>query len=195
MKLYKSKLIDVDVPPTVERALKVAKAAEKLLVIVTPDRLFQYDKLVTHWLFTKDSNIAIEKPCPCGYYGTQYRKCVCGLDQIEIHQKSCFHFHPDAVWVDGFIPPRNIKFKNMEEPCASLLKHAQQELRLTVGQLVIIVEVAEAIALKHAQQELRLTVGQLVIIVEVAEAIAKLEESEKVKPEHLAEAISYRSKF
>ena len=46
--------------------------------------------------------------------------------------------------------------------------------------------------LRQAYTELALTMEQIATIVKVAEVIAVIDNSKAIKPEHIAEAISYR---
>lgn len=160
MQLYNSKYLTVETPPSVERALNVAKAAKKHLVIVTGDPLFKA-------LADNDPTIHVEKPCPCGFFGSDAKRCACTVQQIEKH-RAHWPEYPDALWVEGQIGTRGIKYPSLDDPSAMLLNHARKELSLTAAELVTIIETAEA--------------------------IAKMSKTEKIAPEHIAEAISYQQK-
>jgi len=163
MKLYESKYLDVELPASVERAWLVAQAANKHLVILTGDKLFL--KFLDH---ESRPHRFIEQPCPCGYFGTEYKQCKCSPSRIEKHQAKLHKRFSDCIWVDGYISSRSVKFKNLDGASQQLIEHAWQELRLAADEITTMLEIAEA--------------------------IAKRDNSKVIRPEHIAEAISYRAK-
>jgi predicted ATPase with chaperone activity len=162
MTLFENKYISISLPAGVQRAQDVAQVAKKTLVVIASDPLFTK--------FTGKSNQVVQlvSPCPCNFFGSRIRKCTCEVSSIENHQNHLRQVHKDCIWVDGQFSKRDIKYKDLDSSCQQLLKHAQQELKFSLGELVTIIEIAEA--------------------------VAKLDSTE-IKPEHVAEAISYRAKF
>jgi len=112
----------------------------------------------------KSDNIAVEKPCPCGHFGNPKHPCRCQPSQITKHQQRLNNV--DYLRIEGTLSFRKFKFKGLSEICIALLKQAYMENFVDVAGLVI--------ALK------------------TAEAIANIENSDKIKPEHIAEALMYR---
>jgi len=162
MKLYESKYLDVELPANVERAWIVAQAANKPLVVVTGDKLF-----LKFLDYEGSPHRFIEQPCPCGFFGSDVRKCDCSAQTIEKHQLKLREKFRDCIWIEGWISNKQIKFKGIDEACQMLVKAAQRELRLTADQVVTLIDIAES--------------------------IAKLDNG-KIEPAHIAEAISYRAR-
>ena len=162
MKLYESKYLDVELPPSVERAWIVAQASGKDLVVITGDRLFL--KFLDH---DGIPHRYIERPCPCGFFGSPDKKCECSLSAIERHHLKLRERFADCIWIEGWISNRCIKFNNLDEPCQMLIRQAIRELQMTTAQLATLLKIAEGIAKMDGQ---------------------------KIEPAHIAEAISYRAK-
>jgi magnesium chelatase family protein len=157
--------------------------------------------------------IAAMNPCPCGYFGSDHRRCRCSpaqieryiskisgplLDRIDIHCEVApvsFHrlrsgpdgtpseqirkqvvsarqiqsarFGQDGLVTNSTMTHKDVqKFCKMDESCQQLLKQAMTEFGLS--------------ARAHDK------------ICKVARTIADLEQSESIRPEHIAEAIGYR---
>lgn len=165
MKVFESEYIDIELPPSVERAWIVSQATKKPLVIVTGDRLFY------HFRDNEDNETEparfVIQPCPCGFFGDSAKKCSCTVKQIEKHQQEIQNSYQDCIWIEGHISNRAITFKKLDTTCQQLLKSACRELQMTTAQIVTVIETAEAIA------------GL---------------ENGVIKPEHVAEAMSYRTK-
>ncbi len=157
--------------------------------------------------------IAAMNPCPCGYFGTNRRKCKCTprqieryisrisgplLDRIDIHidvppvgfgtlrgkssrrdsdairqqvvkarQIQAERFGAGKLITNAIMTHKQVeKFCPLDEPCEQLLKQAMIEFGLS--------------ARAHDK------------ICKVARTIADLDNCENIRPEHIAEAISYR---
>jgi magnesium chelatase family protein len=157
--------------------------------------------------------IAAMNPCPCGYFGTNRRKCKCTprqieryisrisgplLDRIDIHidvppvgfgtlrgkssrrdsdairqqvvkarQIQAERFGAGKLITNAIMTHKQVeKFCPLDEPCEQLLKQAMIEFGLS--------------ARAHDK------------ICKVSRTIADLDNCEDIRPEHIAEAISYR---
>ena len=161
MTLIENDYVIVEVPAFVQRALNVATSVKKQLLIVTSDPAFE------QLIDTAKHGVTIQRPCPCGYFGSGTIKCRCEPAQIEKHQYTIREtFGNNWLRVDGSFCARNIKYKQLDSSCLMLLKHAIKELNLSIYQILLITDVAGA--------------------------IAKMDEAKVIGPEHVAEAISYR---
>lgn len=162
MKLFENKYVSIELPASIERAWTVAQAAKKSLLVISSDRIF--------YNFADESNPPyrfIVLPCPCGYFGSQLKKCDCSVSAIEKHQTKLRSLYGECLWAEGNLSSRSINFSNLDGASAQMIKHA-------IG-------------------ELQLTGKEIVKLIETAEAIAKLE-GQVIHPEHIAEATSYRTK-
>ena len=110
--------------------------------------------------------VSVEPPCPCGYHGSVKTKCVCSAEKIEKHIYMLKRKYDGRLSVEAvFTYHRNVSVK---------LQGMSQSL------------------MKQAYAELSLSLSQVVVIMQAARTIATMDKSEHIKPEHLAEAISYR---
>ena len=161
MVLIENDYVTVNVPATVSRALSVAKSAKKHLLIITNELVFEQ---------LQDADncaVAIQLPCPCGYFGSATAKCRCEPAQIEKHQYATrTAFSNNRLRIGGTFCSRDIKYKQLNNSCLLLLKQAVTELNLSVYQILLITDIAGA--------------------------IAKMDEAKVIGPEHIAEAIAYR---
>ncbi|MEO0131350.1 MAG: YifB family Mg chelatase-like AAA ATPase [candidate division WOR-3 bacterium] len=157
-------------------------------------------------------------PCPCGYFSDPHRECSCTigmikkyrarisgplLDRIDVHievpsmryetlsQKA--PGEPSEVIRNRVNRARAIqlaRFKDFRKPhpiyCNSQM--GSKELRLFCE----IDEISERL-LKSAIERFGFSARSYDRILKVARTIADLEESSKIKPEHISEAIQYRN--
>lgn len=160
--------------------------------------------------------IASMNPCPCGYYNHPEKECTCApgvvqkylnkisgplLDRIDLHVEvtpvSFTELSNKIVSTensthirDRVINARAIqteRFKNN----AGVYANAQ----ISSKQLreICTLDTAGEQLLKTAMQRLNLSARAYDRILKVARTIADLAQSESIKPEHVAEAIQYRS--
>ena len=160
--------------------------------------------------------IASMNPCPCGYYNHPEKECTCApgvvqkylnkisgplLDRIDLHVEvtpvSFTELTNKIVSTensthirDRVINARAIqteRFKNN----AGVYANAQ----ISSKQLreICTLDTAGEQLLKTAMQRLNLSARAYDRILKVARTIADLAQSESIKPEHVAEAIQYRS--
>jgi magnesium chelatase family protein len=159
--------------------------------------------------------VASMNPCPCGFYNHPEKDCVCSagivqkylnrisgplLDRIDIHievvpvpfdklseQRAS---EPSAAVRKRVTRARNIqtdRFRNYE----GIHSNAQLTPALMREHCNISHECSQM--LKNAMDKLGLSARAYDRIIKVSRTIADLEESEDIQPQHLAEAIQYRS--
>ncbi len=160
--------------------------------------------------------IASMNPCPCGYYNHPEKPCVCGfgvvkrylskisgplLDRIDLHvevvpvklEELTNTNHQSETSVDiaaRVVRARDIqdaRFKNHK----GVYSNAHMPSRLVREVCSLDTEGLEL--LKTAMAKLQLSARAYDRILKVARTVADLAESEHIKPEHLAEAIQFRS--
>ncbi len=159
--------------------------------------------------------IASMNPCPCGFYNHPDKECTCPpgavqkylnkisgplLDRIDLHVEvtpvAFSELSKGAKGEDSssirerVISAREIqteRYKDNEGVYANAQMSSKQ-----LREICIIEPVGEAL-LKKAMERLNLSARAYDRILKVSRTIADLAASEKIRPEHLAEAIHYRS--
>lgn len=159
--------------------------------------------------------IASMNPCPCGFYNHPERKCSCPpgavqkylnkisgplLDRIDLHVEvtpvafneiASNRVQENSVSIrEKVIQAREIqttRFKNEE----STYCNAQMSSKLLKE--ICVLDPAGSLLLKTAMEKLNLSARAYDRILKVSRTIADLNSSGEIKPEHLAEAIQYRS--
>lgn len=159
--------------------------------------------------------IASMNPCPCGYFNHPEKECTCSaqmvqrylnkvsgplLDRIDLHvEVTPVPFSElssertsetsDAVR-ERVLLAREIQEKRFADN-PGVYSNAQMSSKL-LKEVCVINEVGQKL-LKAAMDKLNLSARAYDRILKVSRTIADLENSEEIKPEHLAEAIQYRS--
>jgi len=159
--------------------------------------------------------IASMNPCPCGYFNHPEKECTCSsvmvqrylnkisgplLDRIDLHvevtpvsfgELSSKHNAEGSEGVrDRVIKAREIQTKRFEGK-EDVYCNAQMGSKL-LKEICVINTVGQNL-LKTAMDRLNLSARAYDRILKVSRTIADLADSEEIKPEHLAEAIQYRS--
>jgi len=159
--------------------------------------------------------MASMNPCPCGYFNHPDRECTCPpgtvqkylnkisgplLDRIDLHvevtpvafselsatrQQEC-----SASIRDRVIAARDRQAERYQET-PGIYCNAQMSSKMLKE--ICVINPAGAGLLKTAMEKLNLSARAYDRILKVARTIADLSASEAIKPEHLAEAIQYRS--
>ncbi|HOF99306.1 MAG TPA: YifB family Mg chelatase-like AAA ATPase [Paludibacteraceae bacterium] len=159
--------------------------------------------------------VAAMNPCPCGYYNHPEKECVCApgvvqkylnrisgplLDRIDIHIEIVpVPFEKLSEKRDAEssaqIRERVIKARQIQElrfrDIDGVYCNAQMTTKL---QRMFAVPDKEGLELlKNAMQRLNLSARAYDRILKVSRTIADLDDSEKILPYHIAEAINYRN--
>jgi len=160
--------------------------------------------------------IASMNPCPCGFYNHPEKECTCPpgavqkylnkisgplLDRIDLHVEVT----PVAL---SELSNNNVKGENSENIRERVMKAREIQTeryqnsegiyanaQITSKQLreICVIDTVGETLLKKAMERLNLSARAYDRILKVSRTIADLSFSENIKPEHLAEAIHYRS--
>jgi magnesium chelatase family protein len=159
--------------------------------------------------------IASMNPCACGYYNHPEKECTCPpgavqkylnkvsgplLDRIDLHVEvtpvafselsSQQKGEESSVIRERVILAREIQAVRYKEH-PGIYANAQMSSK-QLREICMISSVGEAL-LKKAMERLNLSARAYDRILKVSRTIADLSSSDDIKPEHLAEAIHYRS--
>ncbi|MCD6112871.1 MAG: YifB family Mg chelatase-like AAA ATPase [Bacteroidales bacterium] len=159
--------------------------------------------------------IAAMNPCPCGYYNHPTKKCVCApgvvkkylnrisgplFDRIDIHIEVIPVPFKDLTNMSTSeksekIRERVIKARLIQTERFKNNKGIYCNAQMTTKLLKNICKIDEEsmTILKNAMEKLGLSARAYDRILKVSRTIADLENSKDIKPEHLSEAIQYRS--
>ncbi len=159
--------------------------------------------------------IASMNPCPCGFFNHPEKECTCGpgivqkylsrisgplLDRIDLHVEvtpvafselsSAKQYEKSAGIRERVIKAREIqeeRYKNSDGVYANAQMSSKQ-----LKEICAITNAGQNL-LKVAMEKLNLSARAYDRILKVSRTIADLAASDDIKPEHLAEAIQYRS--
>jgi Mg chelatase-related protein len=159
--------------------------------------------------------IASMNPCPCGYFNHPEKECTCAppvvhrylnkisgplLDRIDLHVEvtpvafgelsSTKTSEPSSDIRERVIKAREIQAKRFEGQ-QGIYCNAQMSSK-QLKEICVINSIGQNL-LKTAMDRLNLSARAYDRILKVSRTIADLADSEDIKPEHLAEAIQYRS--
>jgi magnesium chelatase family protein len=159
--------------------------------------------------------IASMNPCPCGYFNHPERECSCGpgvvqkylgkisgplLDRIDLHvevtpvafseMQSSKDFEKSESIRARVIHAREIQAERYKK---NIGVYANAQISSKTLKEVCVISTAGANLLKIAMEKLNLSARAYDRILKVSRTIADLADSADIKPEHLAEAIQYRS--
>ena len=159
--------------------------------------------------------IASMNPCPCGYFNHPDKECTCGagvvqkylnkvsgplLDRIDLHVEvtpvafselsSDVKFERSESIRERVIKAREIQ-ANRYKDNPGIYANAQMSSKM-MKEICYVGQVG-ATLLKNAMEKLNLSARAYDRILKVSRTIADLDGSEDIKPEHLAEAIHYRT--
>lgn len=159
--------------------------------------------------------IASMNPCPCGYYNHPTRHCVCHPGQVQRYLNKISGPLLDRIDIQVEIVPvpfEEISKSTPGESSASIRERVIQARQIQAqrfaGQAGIYSnaqmtpsllhryaqpDAADLELLRHAMHRLNLSARAYDRILKVSRTIADLENSTDIRPEHLAEAISYRN--
>lgn len=122
-------------------------------------------------LYKDRPDIVAKKPCFCGRFGrgdVGNEPCSCTVGQVAKWYRNLRKHYTDALWVEDIFTWRRITIKNVNESAKMLLKQIVAEFGC---------------------------IDELTKIMSIAETVANLDNQKTIQPEHIAEAVSYRSKY
>ncbi|MBE9602938.1 YifB family Mg chelatase-like AAA ATPase [Pedobacter sp. MC2016-24] len=159
--------------------------------------------------------IASMNPCPCGFYNHPEKECICGtgivqkylskisgplLDRIDLHVEvtpvnfndltSAAEAEKSEVIRDRVIQAREIQDKRFS---ANKDLHYNAQMSPSMVRKICKIDPVGQTLIKNAMEKLGLSARAYDRILKVSRTIADLAKSEAIEPEHLAEAIHYRS--
>lgn len=159
--------------------------------------------------------VASMNPCPCGYYNDPTHHCVCTPGQIQRYMNKISGPLLDRIDIQIEITP--VPFKDISRAAPGEIsdvirervikaRHIQEERFRECKGVHCNAQMSERMIHQYAEpgedgiEMLRMAMERLNLsaraynrILKVARTIADLEASERVLPQHLAEAISYRN--
>jgi magnesium chelatase family protein len=159
--------------------------------------------------------IASMNPCPCGYYNHPEKQCSCGpgivqkylnkvsgplLDRIDLHVEVT----PVAFSELSALKPQEnsscIRERVMRAREVQSLRykehegvHCNAQMSSKLLKEICVIDAPGQNLLKTAMERLNLSARAYDRILKVSRTIADLASCDEIKPEHLAEAIHYRS--
>ena len=159
--------------------------------------------------------IASMNPCPCGFYNHPEKECTCGsiavqkylnkisgplLDRIDLHvevtpvafsELSSFRNGESSAHIrERVIKARDIQTERFK--CETGIYCNAQMTSKLLKEICIITQAGQSL-LRNAMEKLNLSARDYDRILKVSRTIADLSGSVDIKPEHLAEAITYRN--
>jgi magnesium chelatase family protein len=158
--------------------------------------------------------VAAMNPCPCGFFGDAKRECVCSFPQIQRYRSKVSGPLMDRIDIHTEVPAVQyrdlsaresgrtskeilIKVKRAREIQAErfqrmrIFKNADMQSR-QIRRFCEVDSASEAL-LESAMNRLGFSARAYSRILKIARTIADLEASMEIKPDHVAEAIQYRS--
>lgn len=159
--------------------------------------------------------VASMNPCPCGYYNHPDRACTCS--PVMVHRYMNRISGPLLDRIDMQIEITPVPFEKISEraPSESSVAvrerviraravqehrfeaypeiHCNAQMSTRLLHTYAVPDAAGLQLLKQAMERLHLSARAYDRILKVARTIADLENSEKIEPSHLAEAIHYRN--
>ncbi|MDX9769881.1 MAG: YifB family Mg chelatase-like AAA ATPase [Tenuifilaceae bacterium] len=159
--------------------------------------------------------VASMNPCPCGYYNHPEKDCVCShgvvqkylnkisgplLDRIDIHIEVVpvpFEKLAEAPPAESSANVRERVVKARDIQAERFIEwkgvYCNAQMTSKLIRKFCVLDAAGMALLKNAMERLGLSARAYDRILKVSRTIADLEGSPAIKPEHVAEAIQYRS--
>lgn len=159
--------------------------------------------------------IASMNPCPCGYFNHPDKECTCSpvmvqrylnkisgplLDRIDLHVEVtpvAFSELSSTRQSEQSSTIRERVIKAREKQAERFKQHSGVYANAQMGSKLLkeicIINTVGQNLLKAAMDRLNLSARAYDRILKVSRTIADLSDSEEIRPEHLAEAIQYRS--
>lgn len=159
--------------------------------------------------------IAAMNPCPCGFHGDPQRECRCSSVQIERYRNRISG--PLLDRIDIHVEAPAVAFKELSsvasaEPSSAILERVLQargiqkmrftaekktasNARMSHSQIKKFCPLDDTSIemLRHAMEDLHLSARAYDRILKVSRTIADLAHSDRITPDHIGEAIQYRT--
>ncbi len=155
--------------------------------------------------------VAAMNPCSCGYFGDEFKKCQCTPYQIKNYYKKISGPILDRIDIITEVPrlkKPNIRIKNNSDTSKQIQKRVikayqiQKERgiknsEIRMNQLKEICEPGERAYefLSKIIEKFNISPRSYLSILKVARTIADLEQCDRVKKDHIAEAVQYKKDF
>lgn len=164
----------------------------------------------------KFSLVAAMNPCPCGYFGDSEKECRCTANEVFRYQKKISGPLLDRIDIQIEVPRvkiEQLRSKQRDTAVSEKIKNSVIKARRIqterfrgskpkihlnsettskqVDEMITFDQNAESF-LKNILEKSFVSARGYYRILKIARTIADLEESERVKAEHLAEAFQYR---
>jgi len=156
--------------------------------------------------------ICASNPCPCGYYKDPERNCTCTPGQIQKYKRKLSGPLMDRI--DLFIEVPRLKYekliKEKEDNTPQIRKRVERARQIQKQRFkkemtnseMDLLQIKKYCQIPPSSQTLlrkyvdsgKLSARGFHRVLKVARTIADLEESEKILPDHLSEALMYRIK-
>lgn len=157
--------------------------------------------------------VAAANPCPCGFFGDETRNCTCNPGTITRYQKRLSGPILDRIDIHITVPAVKVEkltHENKADPSIKIQARVQksrdiQEKRFKGLPITSNAEMSprqmkkycnldeqSILLLKQAIAKLNLSARAFHRVIKIARTIADLEGSEKIKSNHIAEALQYR---
>lgn len=160
-----------------------------------------YDDILLAYPFPKNLPklcTATTTRCFCGKFIGE-KVCECDMDDLKIANQRIYNMNLafDIVMEVSNIDPRGLFNRGNLETTDTILKRIDETTNMTrtwkeVKELKNLEETSQ-ILLKHATERLDLKPKHLFQILSIANTIAMMDRAKDIRPEHIAEAIQYKS--
>jgi len=159
--------------------------------------------------------VAAMNPCPCGYFGDLKRECRCGPVQVQRYRQRISGPLLDRIDLHIEVPAveyRDVASERAEEPSAAIrdrimrARERQQERFRNEAKVNCNARMATRQLKQHcrlgqdSQELIRVAMSELNLsaraydrILKVSRTIADLDGKTEITPEHVSEAIQYRT--
>ena len=159
--------------------------------------------------------VAAMNPCPCGYFGDLKRECRCGPVQVQRYRQRISGPLLDRIDLHIEVPAveyRDVASERAEEPSSAIRERAvrarelQQKRFAREAKTNCNARMTTRLLKQHckldqdsqdlvrvAMNELNLSARAYDRILKVSRTIADLDRAESISPEHVSEAIQYRT--
>jgi magnesium chelatase family protein len=159
--------------------------------------------------------VAAMNPCPCGYFGDLKRECRCGPAQVQRYRQRVSGPLLDRIDLHIEVPAveyRDVASERTEETSATIrdrvirARKRQQERFRSDAKVNCNARMATRHLKQHcklnqdSQELIRVAMNELNLsaraydrILKVARTIADLDAQTEISPEHVSEAIQYRT--